>query len=152
MSCVSTKNLNGKMFNYKSYKRRLELIFDNDSLCRLRNKFFCEDIEEKYKEIVIHCKYVRNKDIIVVRNRNCSSDDCKFNLALFIPPQYSSNCLFLSDKKADISKIYFGSRFLSKNISKGLVPNIDIDTLRIIKNKIVLYKSDGKQSIGFIFR
>jgi hypothetical protein len=32
------------------------------------------------------------------------------------------------------------------------VPNIDMDTLVLSKKRVVLFKTDGLKSIGFIFR
>ena len=45
-----------------------------------------------------------------------------------------------------------GPNYLTAYEKFGLVPNVDIDTLRIIKNKIVLSKKESNRNIGFIFK
>jgi hypothetical protein len=152
VSCKTTKHLAGKTFNYNSKKRTLQLIFDNDSICRLRNVFYCNDIDEKLKEITIHCQYERLYDTLYVKNINCGNDDsCKYDLFYSIPPQISKQCSFLSEeKRANIKGI--GPKYLTDYEKYGLVPNIDIDTLYIVKNRIILMKHNENLNFWFVFR
>jgi len=151
ISCNSTKELGGKSFKYKSKKRTLELIFDNDSICRLRNTFYCNDIDINVKELTIISRYKRIKDTLYLRNINCKQDSCKYGLFIPIPPQDCKQCSFLNEKSR-AHPITFGPNYSTDYQKYGLVPNIDIDTLHVIKNKILLYKHDAKTSIGFIFK
>lgn len=150
-ACQSIKELKGKTFEYESRKRTLAVIFNSDSTCVLKNTFHCNDVSEDVKHIMINCTYKRLNDVIYLRNVNCTDANCKYDLALEIPPQESDQCDFLSED-ARKSQITIGPNYPTAYEKFGLVPNIDIDTLRIIKNKIVLFKKDSTRNIGFIFK
>lgn len=123
-------------------------MFDNDSICRLKNTFHCDDIDPEIKEITSICKYRRVGNIIYLRNVNCEDDDCKNDLTFNLSVQNSKSCYFLNEKYRSRELVIGPS--LSREYKKfGLVPQIDIDTLRIIKNRILLYKKSGNYSIGF---
>jgi hypothetical protein len=150
-ACHSTKELNGKTFSYESQRRTLAVIFNSDSTCVLKNTFHCNDLSKDVKEITISCVYKRIDDVIYIRNVNCADDYCKYDLTISIPPQESEQCGFLSDD-ARKSSATTGPNYLTPYEKLGSVPNIDIDTLRIIKNRIVLSKKDSRRNIGFIFK
>jgi len=149
-ACHSTKELNGKTFSYESQRRTLVVIFKSDSTCVLKNTFHCNDVSKDIKEIMISCTYKRAGDLIYIRNVNCTDDNCKYDLTMAIPPQESQQCGFLSDdaRKSRVA----GPNYLTPYEKFGSVPNVDIDTLRIIKNRIVLSKKDSRRNIGFIFK
>ena len=151
MSCSVTRDLGGKSFIYKSKKRTLQLIFDNDSICRLKNTFHCKDIDVNVRELTIICRYKRVDDKIYLRNINCKNDSCIYDITLYVPPQESIQCDFLNEEKRK-NKIFFGPNYTTEYQNYGLVPNIDIDTLYVQKNKIVLYKQNENASIGFVFK
>jgi hypothetical protein len=150
-ACHSTKELNGKTFRYESQKRTLAVIFNSDSTCVLKNTFHCNDVSKDVKEIMISCTYRRVDDIIYIRNVNCSDDNCKYDLTVPIPPQESEQCGFLSDD-ARKSRMTIGPNYPTAYEKLGSVPNVDIDTLWIIKNRIVLSKKDSRRNIGFVFK
>lgn len=150
-ACHSTKELNGKTFRYESQKRTLAVIFNSDSTCVLKNTFHCNDVSKDVKEIMISCTYKRVDDVIYIRNVNCTDDSCKYDLTIAIPPQESEQCGFLSDD-ARKSRMTIGPNYPTAYEKFGSVPNVDIDTLRIIKNRIVLSKKDSRRNIGFIFK
>lgn len=150
-SCSVTKNLGGRTFNYKSKKRTLQLIFDNDSICRLKNTFHCNDIDLDIKELITTCKYKRVNDRIYLTNIDCKSDSCEYDLIINIPIQNSKECDFLN-KEYRTHKNTIGPNYTTEFKKYGSIPQIDIDTLYIQKNKILLYKQKGKESIGFIFK
>jgi hypothetical protein len=151
IACNATKELGCKAFKYKSKKRSLELIFDNDSICRLKNTFYCTDIDLNIRELTTVCRYKRINDTLYLQNINCKKDSCNYDLTVSIPPQQSKQCPFLNEneRKRGMS---FGPNYSTDYQKYGLVPNIDIDTLYVVKNKIILYKQDMKTSIGFIFK
>ena len=151
LSCNTSKELAGKSFKYNSKKRTLELIFDNDSLCKLKNTFYCKDIDINIKELTIFCKYKRINDTLYLININCKQDTCKYDLIVPIPPQHCKQCSFLNEEHRT-HPITYGPNYSSDYQKYGLIPNIDIDTLYLVKNKILLYKHDSKMSIGFVFR
>lgn len=150
VSCRITEDLVNKSFAYKSKKRTLELVFDSDSTCRLINTFHCSDIDLEIKELTTYCSYKRIKDRVFLRNLDCKTDTCAYDLYMDIPLQNSVECDFLNEK----SRIQqtFNPNFSTEYKKKGAYPLIDIDTLQVLKNKIVLYKQNGVESIGFIFK
>jgi hypothetical protein len=150
-ACHSTKELSGKTFNYESQRRTLAVIFNSDSTCVLKNTFHCNDVSQAIKEIMISCTYQRIDDVIYIRNVNCTDDNCKYDLTIAIPPQDSEQCGFLSDD-ARKSRITIGPNYATAYEKFGLVPNIDIDTLRIVKNKIMLFKKGAERNVGFVFK
>jgi hypothetical protein len=151
VSCSITSNITDKTFYYKSKKRTLSLIFENDSICKLRNVFKCNDVDASIKEIIVACKYKRNADSLFLRNVKCDNN-CKFDPFIEIPPQISSKCSFLNARKAR-NNISIGPNYLTDYQKYGLIPNIDIDTLFIIKNKtIVLFKEGKGISSAFTFK
>lgn len=150
-ACHSTKELNGKTFKYESQKRTLAVIFKSDSTCALQNTFHCSDVSSDFREITINCTYKRIGDVVYLRNVNCTDDKCKYDLTITIPPQESEQCGFLSDASRK-SKMTIGPNYPTAYEKFGLVPNVDIDTLRIIKNRIVLSKKESNRNIGFIFK
>jgi len=151
VSCNTTKELVGKSFKYKSKKRTLELIFENDSICKLKNTFYCNDIDINVKELTIICRYKRINDTLYLRNINCKQDTCKYGLIISIPPQHCKQCSFLNEENRT-HPITIGPNYSTDYQKYGLVPNIDIDTLYVVKNKIFLYKHENKMNIGFIFK
>jgi len=151
VSCSTIKNIGGNTYKYKSEKRTLELSFENGSICRLKNTFFCMDIAPNVREITIICNYKRNGDTIFLRNIDCNSDTCKKALTISIPPQESSECFFLSSSSRKRNTT-FAPDYATEYEKYGLIPNIDIDTLYVVKNKIILYKRDSLTNVGFIFK
>jgi len=147
-SCATIKDLPNNKYVYKSNNRTLELFFKDDKTCILTNVFECSDIESKYKEIEIICDYIRdgNKIFLTGRQHNYKGD-----LYINIPPQKSTKCNFLSDKSRERHSVV-GPSYATEYEKNGLVPNIKKDTMHIIKDKIILYKENENQSIGFIFK
>jgi hypothetical protein len=151
ISCKTTKDLRGKTYKYKSQKRTLEFIFDNDSICRLKNTFHCNDIDESVKRIIITCEYIRVRDTLYLKNNNCKDNSCKYDLVFLIPPQESAQCSFL--KKEERKRPFLiGPSYLTEYQKYGLVPNIDIDTLYVVKNKLLFTKHDQKMRLMFVFK
>ena len=66
-SCTPIKNLSGEKFIAKSKMRTLELVFENDSICKFINTFNCKDLDPEVKKIEIICKYERKGDLIILR-------------------------------------------------------------------------------------
>lgn len=151
LSCNATKRLIGKTYVYRSKKRTLSLIFENDTICKLKNTFHCKDIDIEIRELVIICKYQRINNKIFLKNLKCKSDTCNYGLSVSIPIQNSKKCDFLNEEHR-IKRNTIGPKFTSKYDKYGLIPAIDIDTLYVQKNKIILYKQDRNESIGFVFK
>ena len=151
MACVFPQDLANKTYVYRSKKRTLTLFFENDSICRLRNVFRCNDIDEKYREVITICRYKKNDDLIYLRNIECKDDNCNYGLALNIPIQNSVQCNFLNKEHRRMGNV-IAPNYITDYRKFGLIPAIDIDTLYIKKNKIMLYKQYDKESIGFIFK
>lgn len=150
VSCRMTKDLANKSFTYKSKKRTLELVFDSDSTCRLINTFHCDDIDLEIREIVTDCSYNRVGDKVFLRNVNCKTDTCEYDLYMELPIQNSVECEFLNENSRLQNAI--GPKYSTDYKENGAYPLIDNDTLQILKNKIVLYKQNGVESIGFVFK
>jgi hypothetical protein len=150
--CVSYHNtiseLSGETFTYKSEHRKLKLKFVNDSICTLTNIFDCPDIEQEYKIIVQECTYIKKGNDIYLKNKELKIGDKSY---IEIPPQSSNVCDFLSTKNRK-RPFYVGHYSATEYEKYGIIPNITIDTLRIINNKIVLYKAYDKGSLGFVFK
>ena len=150
-SCNTIKKLEGTSYKYESKKRTLELSFESDSICKIENFFHCNDIIPSIRKKIIICYYQRKGDTIYLKNIDCESDTCKKELTISIPPQESKKCVFLN-KNSRQNHITFGPNYATDYEKYGLVPNIDIDTLYIIKNRIMLYKKDSIGNVGFIFK
>lgn len=151
-SCSSIKEIKGKQFSYSSPNRELFLSFENDSLCSIKNVFHCDDIDNKYKEITIKAIYKRQSNMIIIRNVTCKDNTCKFPPNIDIPIQISNKCLFLNKENRNGKEIFDGRKYQSDYQKYGLVPNIDIDTMYIYKNKITLVKKIENGNFGFIFK
>jgi hypothetical protein len=148
-SCDITKELNNSSYSYKSKKRTLRLVFSNDSICRIENIFHCNDIDLDIKELTTTCIYKRIGNTIILKNVNYQKDSI-FNLYLNIPPQESNKCSFLNSDKRMHSSI--GPNYPTEYEKYGLVPNIDIDTLLISKNRIILIKPSQLINLCFVFK
>lgn len=150
VSCSETLKFSGKSYRYNSKHRSLSLNFINDSICQLRNTFRCTDIDSVLRETVITCKYRTNNDSIFLRNVNCINGDCVYEPFLKFASQYSKKCSFLNTDSRDY-RIFAGPSLLSDYRRYGMVPNIDIDTLFINKNKITLIKGEeGFSTLYFL--
>lgn len=151
-SCLSVKNLKHKKFIYKSKNRELSLTFSGDSMCVIKNTFFCNKIDDKFREIKINATYKKQGNKIIIKNINCKNNNCIYPPTMEIPIQENSDCLFLNNEGRK-SKIIFDGRTYQSNYYKyGLVPNIDIDTMYIVKRKIIFVKKIKNGSFGFIFK
>jgi hypothetical protein len=148
VSCASIKELPKNKYVYKSKNRTLEMYFKDSSTCVLKNTFECPDIDPNFKNITIECNYLRKGDTIFLNSKNLNNSG---NLYLDIPPQESINCDFLNKEKRHRASSVAPS-YATDYDKYGLVPNINQDTLYIIKNKIVLFKKNKNRSIGFIFK
>ena len=146
-----SKDISNNTFKYKSKRRAMQLVFENDTICRLVNIFHCNDIDSEVKKLTTTCTYRRNGDTIFVRNINCKSDDCNYDLMWDIPIQESKKCGFLNLANRSSEK-NIGPNYLTDYQKYGIVPNIDIDTLYIIKNKIFLNKQNEEMRISFLFK
>jgi hypothetical protein len=151
-SCSTTKGIAGKKFIYESPNRELLLFFENDSLCSIKNTFYCDDIDDKYREIVIKATYKKKSNMIIIKNIDCKDNTCQFPPNIDIPIQTSNKCLFLNKENRNEKTIFDGRTFQSDYHKYGLVPNIDIDTMYIYKNQITLVKKIGRGNFGFIFK
>lgn len=151
VSCSVIRDIEGNTYIYESKRRTLQLFFENDTICKLKNIFHCADIDSKFKELTNVCMYRRVADTIFLRNMNCKNDSCEYDLILDIPIQNSKNCSFLN-KKSRTKQLMFGPNYITEYQKYGLVPKIDIDTIHILKRRMILYKQKGRNSIGFIFK
>lgn len=150
-SCSATKDLSGNVYTYNSKNRTLQLIFDTESTCRIKNIFHCDDIDQNIKEISMDCKYERIDNKIIIRNVTCKSDSCDYGLIYDIPIQNSVQCDFLNENHRRKENL-FGPNYATEYKKHGYVPIIDVDTLFVKDNKIVFYKQNEKESIGYIFK
>lgn len=151
-SCSSLKELKGKRFIYKSQNRELLLAFSNDSMCSIKNTFFCDDIDNKFKEMTINATYKKQGDMIIIKNINCKDNNCIYPQSIEIPIQKNSSCIFLNNEGRKTKTIFDGRKYQSDYHKYGLVPNIDIDTMYINKRKIILIKKVENGNFGFIFK
>ena len=151
LSCNTIKNLSGTTYKYSSKNRTLELIFVDSRFCKLKNTFHCNDLKPEIKEITIHCEYQKRGDTIFLKNVNCTTDTCKKEITISIPPQESIPCYFLNNNSRSLN-VKFGPAYATSYQKYGLVPNIDIDTLYINRKKILLYKRESLINVGFIFK
>jgi len=151
LSCSSNRDLKGKKYTYKSKNRELVIKFNENNTCSIKNVFLCNDIDDEFREIIINATYKRYNDMIVFRNFNCKDDGCIYPSYIEIPAQNSSNCIFLNKDERKNTTIFDGRTFQSDYYKYGLVPNIDIDTMYIVKNKIIFTKKTESGSFGFVF-
>lgn len=148
VSCASIKELPNNKFVYKSKSRTLEVYFKDSTTCILKNTFECPDVDPNFKNITIDCNYLRKGDTIFLSNKKPNNNE---SLYLDIPPQESNKCDFLNKEKRE--RVFsIGPSYATDYDKYGLVPNINQDTLYIVKNKVVLFKKNKIQSIGFVFK
>lgn len=150
-SCSSSKELKGKKFIYKSQNRELLLTFSSNSMCSIKNTFFCDDVEDKFKEITVNATYKIQGNMIILKNITCKDDSCIYQQNIEIPIQKSSNCSFLNNEGRNSKTVFDGRTYQSDYHKYGLVPNIDIDTMHISNGKIILIKKNNNGNFGFIF-
>ena len=145
---TSMVNLSKTKFTYESKNRTLELYFKDDNNCLLTNTFHCPDIDERYKIIQMEFDYLRKGDTIFLNNKSPLYED---ELYIKIPYQESVKCDFLNKEKRErFGK--FTPTYATDFEKYGIVPNLNRDTLYIIKDKITFFKKNSTQSIGFIFK
>ncbi|MFC6268512.1 hypothetical protein [Frigoriflavimonas asaccharolytica] len=146
LSCSSNKTntneLIGKKFTAKTENRRLEIkIIDTEDL-EITNEFFCTNIDEKYRKIVFKKKYHRIQNSIIL-----TDSIFNFNLPYF----NNSNCLFLSEKyRSTKDRKIFDGRTMNSN-QEELYSIWNIDTLKIIENKLIYLKKLKRGSKGYLF-
>lgn len=152
LACGSLDNLNGQHFVSQSNKRKLTLTFTSDSTCMIKNIFYCDGIDQQYRQISINLNFKKSGNKIIVRNVNCDNDSCIYPPIIEIPIQTNSDCSFLNADGRKRKNLFDGRSFQSAYERYGLIPNIDIDTMYIVKRKILLTKKTKSGSIGFIFK
>jgi len=105
-----------------------------------------------YKEITIICRYEKVDKMLILKNIDCKSDSCNKSFTIDIPPQTSNQCDFLNEDKRN--RVFtVGPSYPTAYEKYGLVPNIDIDTVFIVKNKLLFIKNKQNWgNIGFIFK
>jgi hypothetical protein len=151
-SCSSVKNLKGEKFIYKSQNRELLLTFSSDSVCTIKNTFFCDKIDDKFREITINATYKKQGNMIIIKNINCKNNDCVYPPSIEIPVQENSDCVFLNNEGRKNKTVFDGKTYQNDYHKYGLVPNIDIDTMYISERKIIFTKKIRNGSFGFIFK
>jgi hypothetical protein len=151
VSACSIKVISGKTFNAKTKNRIAQLKFDNDSTCHFINTFLCNDIDPKIKQIIITCRYKRQDNLILLRNMECKSDSCNFAFTIDIPIQESKKCNFLNNESRKVLNSA-GPNYLNTYEEFGFVPNIDIDTVYIVRNRLIFVKQNAYRSIGLIMK
>jgi hypothetical protein len=98
------------------------------------------------------CKYKKTNEMVILKNINCKSDSCINVFTIDIPPQTSKKCNFLNEEKR-IRRFAIGPSYPTAYEKYGLVPDIDIDTAIIIKNKLIFFKQkEHWGSIGFVLK
>ena len=147
----SKNHINGKTYTYKSKNRTLELKFVNVTLCILTNNFKCKCIDPESRSLSQSCRYILKSDTLILQNLSYKKKNASSDLILSIPSQNCSECWFLSDESKKMNRL-FGGNYLTDYQKYGSVPNIEVDTLFMMKNKIFLTKTDGKISFTFIFK
>ena len=138
VSCYSSRMLNDSTFRYRSKKRSLCISLGNDSVGKLTNVFRCRKIDEEVRTITTVFTYTRSVDTIFIKNIKCEKENnCLYDAFHVVPPQLVSRCRFLSNEKRIISK-GIGPRYITEFEKYGLIPNIDIDTLYLLKSRKLL--------------
>ena len=138
----NSDNLIGKIFTAKTENRKLAIeIIDAENL-KITNEFECENIDEKYRKVVFEKKYYKNGKSIIL-------NDSIFEFKL---PYFNSvNCEFLSEKyRTSKNERSFDGRLIIRN-RKELYSMWNIDTLKIVENKLIYIKKTGRGSHGYLF-
>ncbi len=138
----NTDNIIGKKFTAKTENRKLVIeIIDAENL-KITNEFDCENIEEKYRKVVFEKKYHKSEKSIIL-------NDSIFEFKL--PYFNSENCEFLSEKyRTEKNERNFDGRLIIRN-RKELYSIWNIDTLKIVENKLMYIKKNGRGSRGYLF-
>jgi hypothetical protein len=147
LACSSRKLINneviGQKFTSQTENRKLEIkIIDAENL-EVINEFYCTNIDEKFRKVVFKKKYHRIENSIIL-------NDSIFNFKL--PYFDNSSCVFLSEKyRTTEDKKIFDGRTLNNN-QEELYSIWNIDTLKIIENKLIYYKNVKRGSKGYLFK
>jgi hypothetical protein len=149
ISCSVDTNFIGKTYKFKSKKRELSLTFENDTLCVFKNRFKCKNLDPNVGSISIWCTYKRVGSQVFLKNTSCpTGTPCSYELTYPMPAQMSPDCAFLSQDTDTLIRI--GPNYPTPFEKFGIVPNIDVDTLSLFKKGLLLYKTNGRRSVGFI--
>jgi hypothetical protein len=148
ISCSSQNKFNnidsliGKKFTAKTENRKLVIeIVDAENL-KITNEFDCENIDEKFKKVVFEKKYHKSGKSIIL-------NDSIFEFKL--PYFNNSNCEFLSEKyRTEKNERSFDGKLIIRN-RKELYTIWNIDTLKVVENKLVYIKKTGRGSRGYMF-
>ena len=135
-------NIIGKKFTAKTENRKLVIeIIDAENL-KITNEFDCENIEEKYRKVVFEKKYHKSEKSIIL-------NDSIFEFKL--PYFNSENCEFLSEKyRTEKNERNFDGKLIIRN-RKELYSIWNIDTLKIVENKLMYIKKAGRVTHGYLF-
>lgn len=147
LACSSQKSFNdeiiGQKFTSQTENRKLEIkIIDTENL-EVTNEFYCTNVDEKFRKVVFKKKYHRIEKSIIL-------NDSIFNFKM--PYFDDSNCAFLSEKyrNTEDRKIFDGRTLNSKR--EELYSIWNIDTLKIVGNKLVYIKKLKYGTKGYLFK
>ena len=148
ISCASKNRIKNadfiidRIYTAKTENRKLVIeIIDAENL-KITNEFDCENIDEKYRKIVFNKKYHKSGKSIIL-------NDSIFEFKL--PYFNNSNCKFLSEKyRIRKNERSFDGRLIIDNREK-LYSIWNIDTLKIVGNKLIYIKKTALGSHGYLF-
>ena len=140
-SCNSKKII-GNEYIAESESRQLSIkIIDKKNL-EIINNLYCSNIPDEIKVITYKKEYKLSKNKIVIIEPN---NELQF------PYSNNSDCYFLSEsyREQKNERLYDG-RLILKN-KKEFYTIEKIDTLKIIKNRLLFYKKSENGSIRYLF-
>ena len=127
------------IFNENS-KRKLILIFQNDSTCILKNVYKYEKIEKD--ELIQKCRYKLLDQKILLINNNGFLDTLGKGYFYFPNIEKSDSANLRTN-----TKIIIGPKYSSDKERYSKVPFIDNDTLIVYKRKLIWIKKDKDNKV-----
>lgn len=141
-SCSSHNQIIGNKYITKTENRELLAEILNSNQIKFTNKFTCTNIPDSHKEKIFLKEYYFKKNKIILKD-----SIFKMNLPYF----NNSNCKFLSEEyRKTINERAYDGRLIIKN-RRELYSLENIDTLKIIKNKMIYIKKEKIGTIGYLF-
>lgn len=140
LSCKSYDDLAGKKYSAFNDEKAVVIEFVNDTVCKVQQSFFCNELPKNYKQINFKATYkvdrinlkLYNQDlkisklktsILIVNNIDYPADSQRYQV---IPNYEELSCSFwnLEDER------------LHEKLKSGVIYNLINDTLLIWKNEI----------------
>lgn len=149
LSCKSYDNLAGKKYTSFNQEKSITIEFINDTLCRVQQEFFCNDLPENYKRINFNATYKVDKMNIKLYNKDLKLSKSRVSILVVNNIDCSVNCekyqTIPNYEELGCSLVAWEDEKLREKVKLGVIYNLINDTLIIQKNQILFDNLKLKQ-------